>query len=123
MCKGVLIWFVNEEKSYEFNLELYYNCINFLRSIPDRYLEKLSESNILTKGEGKSIVEKHTSWLAKALSEIDNFVPQPTYFTGWWSRLKQAESAVTTWNTGVDLNLLQFIANKSVHFKDSLVRF
>lgn len=67
------------------------------------------------------IVEQFTAKLAEALQRVDDYVPQSTYFTGRWSQLKQADSAVTTWDTGVDTSLLKFIASKSVQSPEELV--
>lgn len=109
-------WGHNELDDPTFTNPLLYKIIHNRPSVPDSYLEKLSELNVLSKEEGKSIVEDHTTWLANALRQTDNYLPEPTYFTGWWSRIKQADSAVTTWNTGVDTSLLQFFGNRSVQF-------
>ena len=71
--------------------------------------------------EGETIVEEHTKKLAKALQEVDQYVPTPTYFTGRWALLKQAESVVTSWDTGFDTEILQFIGKRSVQYPDELV--
>lgn len=67
------------------------------------------------------VIDKHTEWLAKSLKQVDDYVPQPTYFTHRWTGMQQAQAALTTWNTGVDLDLLKFVASKSINFKDDLV--
>lgn len=78
-------------------------------------------AKVLSLEQANTIVERHTAKLAEALQRVDDYVPQPSYFTGRWSQLKQADSAVTTWDTGMDTSLLQFIANKSVQCPDELV--
>lgn len=112
-------WGHNELDDPTFTNPQLYKIIHNRPSIPDAYLEKLSKSNFLTKEEGQAIVNDHTSWLTNALRQADAYHPDATYFTGWWSRIKQADSAVTTWNTGVNSNLLQFVANRSVQFQDN----
>lgn len=93
-----------------------------LRSVPDRYLEKLVKSNVLSMEKVKNIVKNQNVWLNQALKQVDNYIPQPVYFAGLWSGIQQADASVTQWHTGVDLNLLKFIALKSVHVDDDSVR-
>lgn len=85
-------------------------------------MNKLIESNVLSTNKVKNIIDNYNSQLNQSLNEMDNFIPQPTYFEGLWTGIKQAEASVTEWDTGVDLNLLKFIAEKSVHIKDNVVR-
>lgn len=46
---------------------------------------------------------------------------QPTYFQRQWTSLEQAGAAVTAWDTGVDVQLLRHIANKSVAYPEGFV--
>lgn len=85
-------------------------------------MNKLIENNVLSTNKVKNIIDNYNSQLNQSLNEMDNFIPQPTYFEGLWTGIKQAEASVTEWDTGVDLNLLKFIAEKSVHIKDNVVR-
>lgn len=85
-------------------------------------MNKLIESNVLSTNKVKNIIDNYNSQLNQSLNEMDNFIPQPTYFEGLWTGIKQVEASVTEWDTGVDLNLLKFIAEKSVHIKDNVVR-
>lgn len=85
-------------------------------------MNKLIENNVLSTNKVKNIIDNYNSQLNQSLNEMDNFILQPTYFAGLWSGIKQAEASVTEWDTGVDLNLLKFIAEKSVYIKDDLVR-
>lgn len=85
-------------------------------------MNKLIESNVLSTNKVKNIIDNYNSQLNQSLNEMDNFILQPTYFEGLWTGIKQAEASVTEWDTGVDLNLLKFIAEKSVHIKDNVVR-
>lgn len=97
--------------------------IYYSRSVPDQYQEQLETLNVIKKEECETIKTKHTSWLNDALKQTDNFVPQPTYFTHRWSGFSQAKSTLTSWDTGVDLDLLRFIIRKSVTLKDDVVIF
>ncbi|XP_008214961.1 probable 2-oxoglutarate dehydrogenase E1 component DHKTD1 homolog, mitochondrial isoform X1 [Nasonia vitripennis] len=114
-------WGHNELDDPTFTNPLTYKIIHNRRSIPDRYLDELINAKVLSQEQANMIVEQFTEKLAEALRRVDDYVPQATYFTGRWSQLKQADSAVTTWDTGVDTNLLQLIANKSVQSPEELV--
>ncbi|XP_076639220.1 putative 2-oxoadipate dehydrogenase complex component E1 homolog [Colletes latitarsis] len=95
-----------------------YKIINNRPSVPDRYLEELVKSNVLSTEMAKNIVDTHNAWLNQALKQVDNYTPQPSYFAGLWSEMRQADASVTQWDTGIDLNLLRFVASKSVHVDD-----
>lgn len=92
------------------------------RSVPNRYLEKLVKANVFSAEEAKNTVQEHNDWLNQALKEVDNYIPQPAYFAGLWKGIQQADASVTQWDTGVDINLLRFIAEKSVCTDDDSVR-
>ncbi|XP_054014443.1 probable 2-oxoglutarate dehydrogenase E1 component DHKTD1 homolog, mitochondrial [Hylaeus anthracinus] len=112
-------WGHNELDDPVFTNPLIYKIINNRpKSVPDRYVEKLIKSNVLSMEKAKDIVKNHKAWLNRALKQVDNYIPQPAYFAGLWSEMQQADATVTQWDTGVDLNLLKFIALKSVHAED-----
>ena len=60
--------------------------------------------------------------LNESLKKVDDYKPEVNYYTGSWSLLKQASSQITTWDTGVDLNLLRFVGSKSVSYPQNFVR-
>ncbi|XP_076179560.1 putative 2-oxoadipate dehydrogenase complex component E1 homolog isoform X2 [Ptiloglossa arizonensis] len=111
-------WGHNELDDPSFTNPIIYKIINNRPSVPDRYLEKLVKSNVLSMEKVKNIVKNQNVWLNQALKQVDNYIPQPVYFAGLWSGIQQADASVTQWHTGVDLNLLKFIALKSVHVDD-----
>lgn len=81
-------------------------------------MERLSNSKILTTDEAQAIVSEYTAWLGESLKQVDNYVPEPMYFGGRWSEMTQASASVSKWDTGVDSDLLKFIANKSVQCEE-----
>lgn len=111
-----------------FNVDLSENSyrVNFssqFRSVPDRYVEKLIDANVLTRESARDTVDGYTAWLNRILKEPAEDVPlQPEYFAGRWTGIKQAETNVTQWNTGVELGLLEFVGKKSVEVPADLVR-
>ena len=76
----------------------------------------------MKKEESETVIERHTNWLADCLRQVDDYVPPPTYFTHRWTGMQQAPAALTTWDTGVDLELLKYVISKSVDVRDDLVR-
>ncbi|XP_033198783.2 2-oxoadipate dehydrogenase complex component E1 [Bombus vancouverensis nearcticus] len=114
-------WGHNELDDPAFTNPVIYKIIHSRPSVPDRYLDKLVKNNVLPMEKAKNIIEDHKAKLNQGLNEADNYVPQPTYFAGLWSEIQQADASVTQWDTGVDLSLLRFIAEKSVHIDDDSI--
>nr|XP_003706992.1 PREDICTED: probable 2-oxoglutarate dehydrogenase E1 component DHKTD1 homolog, mitochondrial isoform X1 [Megachile rotundata] len=112
-------WGHNELDDPTFTNPLIYKIIHNRPTIPDQYAKKLAETNVLSAEKAKSIVENYSARLDQALKEVDTYIPQPVHFTGLWSGMRQADASITEWDTGVDLNLLNFIAKKSVHVHDN----
>ncbi|XP_043274432.1 probable 2-oxoglutarate dehydrogenase E1 component DHKTD1, mitochondrial isoform X2 [Venturia canescens] len=113
-------WGHNELDDPTFTNPVMYNIIQNRKSIPDVYRENLESSGVLKKEDSELLVEKHTGWLADSLRQVDGYIPQPSYFTHRWMGIEQAPAAVTTWDTGVNLDLLRFVTNKSVNLKNDL---
>ncbi|XP_078039369.1 putative 2-oxoadipate dehydrogenase complex component E1 homolog [Augochlora pura] len=112
-------WGHNELDDPTFTNPVLYKIIQNRSSVPDRYLDKLVKSNIFTLEEAKYENDTHFAWLNQALKKVDAYVPESAYFAGLWKGMKQAEASVTQWDTGVDLTLLKFIAEKSVCVDDN----
>ncbi|KAL6421416.1 hypothetical protein ACFW04_014201 [Cataglyphis niger] len=109
-------WGHNELDDPMITNPLIYKIIQNRPSIPDRYVEKLINANVLSQKSVKNIIENHTALLNKALKESEDVSRHLTtsYLTGRWTGIKQAEANITRWDTGVDLRLLQFLGKKSV---------
>ncbi|XP_034952353.1 probable 2-oxoglutarate dehydrogenase E1 component DHKTD1 homolog, mitochondrial [Chelonus insularis] len=112
-------WGHNEMDEPSLTNPLMYKIINDRRSVPDRYREKLESRYIVNKQENEQIISEYHASLINALKQVDNYIPQPSYFTHQWEGFQQAQSTLTTWDTGVDLSLLHYIINKSVTLKDN----
>lgn len=52
---------------------------------------------------------------------ISLFIFQEEYLKGKWSGYSQAPNAITTWNTGVETDLLEYIGQKSVSVPENFV--
>lgn len=81
-------------------------------------------SNILTRESVKNISENHATWLNKALKESAKDASRESLdmYLGRWTGIKQAEDNVTQWDTGVELDLLKYVGNKSVQVPPNFVR-
>lgn len=113
-------WGHNELDDPTFTNPKIYKIIQNRPTVPDRYVEKLIDSNIFTKTEKENIVKKHHTWLSEALKQVENYIPDATYFSGRWTGMKQAEHSITKWDTGIDVGLLRFIGERSVHVNADL---
>lgn len=109
-------WGHNELDDPTITNPLMYKIIQNRESTPDRYAKKLIDANILTEETVKNIVESHIAWLNETLKESSNDISRQseTFLAGKWSKIKQAEANITQWDTGVELDLLQFVGKKSV---------
>jgi len=87
-------------------------------------VEKLVDLNILTQESVENIIENHTAWLNKTLKESSKDMPEQStsYLTGRWTEIKQAEANITQWDTGVELDLLRYVGEKSVQVPPNFVR-
>ncbi|CAB0042891.1 unnamed protein product [Trichogramma brassicae] len=113
-------WGHTEQDDPTYTNPLVYNMIiNNRPSIPDRYVKRLIESKVLSDEEATEMVREHTSKLNEGLKRADDYVPEDTSFRGRWSKLKRAGASVTTWDTGVDLDLLRYIGKKSVEYPET----
>uniref|UniRef100_A0A0C9RMD5 CG1544 protein n=1 Tax=Fopius arisanus TaxID=64838 RepID=A0A0C9RMD5_9HYME len=113
-------WGHNELDDPTFTNPILYKLIHNRKSVPDLYRAKLEDSGLYTKDQTEEIISKHTTVLANALKQVDNYVPQPSYFTHRWAGFQQAQSSLTSWDTGVDLELLKYVIKKSVTVEEGL---
>lgn len=68
----------------------------------------------MTQEEVSEIKASYYAKLNDHLSNTTHYSPPATNLQAHWQGLVQPEARITTWNTGVPLDLLQFIGMKSV---------
>ncbi|XP_018378530.1 PREDICTED: probable 2-oxoglutarate dehydrogenase E1 component DHKTD1, mitochondrial isoform X2 [Trachymyrmex cornetzi] len=108
-------WGHNELDDPTITNPLMYKIIQNRASVPDRYAEKLVDVNIFTRKNVENIIDSHITWLNKTLKESSKDASRPsTVYAGRWAKMKQAEANITRWDTGVELDLLHFVGEKSV---------
>lgn len=91
-----------------------YKNIHTRVTVPDQYADSLMEARLLSLPQVESIQEARYRWLNSQLAEADTVVPKANHLEGSWAGLQQAPAAVTSWDTGVDMQLLKFIGGRSV---------
>ncbi len=92
------------------------------RSIPDTYCDNLINKGVLKDSVLKQHLSSHDKLLNDHLNQLETYVPQPSYLQKQWNGLIQAQEEITTWDTGVDIPLLQYIGVKSVQYPNDFVR-
>lgn len=90
--------------------------------MPDKYAEEMVTQGVISEEMVDEIVTSHTSWLSLHLKVAEKYVPEDLYFKKQWEGISQAEAVITTWDTGLDTNLLAEIGKKSVTYPRSFVR-
>lgn len=90
------------------------------KSIPDTYAEHLIASGLLTQEEVSDIKASYYTKLNDHLTNAAQYSPPVTNLQAHWQGLVQPEACITTWDTGVPLDLLRFIGVKSVEVPEEL---
>ncbi|OBS71972.1 hypothetical protein A6R68_13454 [Neotoma lepida] len=113
-------WGHNELDEPFFTNPVMYKIIRARKSIPDTYAEHLIASGLMTQEEVSDIKTFYYTKLNDHLTNVAHYNPPATNLQAHWQGLVQPEACITTWNTGVPLELLQFIGVKSVEVPEEL---
>ncbi|KAI0220198.1 putative 2-oxoglutarate dehydrogenase E1 component DHKTD1, mitochondrial [Lamellibrachia satsuma] len=107
-------WGHNEMDEPAFTQPLMYRTIRTRSSIPDRYADKLQKDGVCDLDTLTQAVTQWNAELQDNLKQVDTYVPQVSYLKKHWQGLQYATHSISTWDTGLDSHLLQFIGAKSV---------
>ncbi|CAH1993411.1 unnamed protein product [Acanthoscelides obtectus] len=110
------LWGHNELDDPTFTNPALYNVIRSKKTVPQMYADKLINEGIVSEDICKNTVESHRAWLNDELKAAETYKPEDLHFKNNWDGYSQAEDAVTTWDTGVDTDLLTFVGSKSVQY-------
>ncbi|KAK1166975.1 putative 2-oxoglutarate dehydrogenase E1 component DHKTD1, mitochondrial [Acipenser oxyrinchus oxyrinchus] len=113
-------WGHNELDEPFFTNPAMYKIIRSRKSIPDSYADCLVAEGLLTEQE---ISEIKTSYYAKMNEHLTNmtlYSPPPTNLQGHWRELVEPQAKITTWDTGLSTDLLQFVGAKSVFIPEDI---
>ncbi|XP_028933578.1 probable 2-oxoglutarate dehydrogenase E1 component DHKTD1, mitochondrial [Ornithorhynchus anatinus] len=107
-------WGHNELDEPFFTNPAMYKIIRSRKSIPDTYAEHLIAHGLMTQEE---VAELKTSYYAKLNDHLTNmtlYSPPATNLQAHWRGLVEPSARITTWDTGMPTDLLQFVGVKSV---------
>ncbi|KAI8505674.1 putative 2-oxoglutarate dehydrogenase E1 component DHKTD1, mitochondrial, partial [Branchiostoma belcheri] len=117
-------WGHNELDDPSFTQPVMYKVIrgryDMGKSVPDVYAEQLVNDGLLTKEDVAKISADCMAKLGDHFSKLESFPPQARHLQKQWTGLVQASSQITTWDTGVDANLLKYVGAKSVEVPSDL---
>ncbi|XP_028018726.2 2-oxoadipate dehydrogenase complex component E1 isoform X2 [Balaenoptera acutorostrata] len=113
-------WGHNELDEPFFTNPVMYQIIRARKSIPDTYAEYLMANGLMTQEEVSEIKASYYAKLNGHLTNMAHYSPPATNLQAHWQGLVQPEACITTWNTGVPLDLLRFIGRKSVEVPEEL---
>ena len=77
-------------------------------------------NGLMTQEEVSEIKASYYAKLNGHLTNMAHYSPPATNLQAHWQGLVQPEACITTWNTGVPLDLLRFIGRKSVEVPEEL---
>ncbi|CAG9863171.1 unnamed protein product [Phyllotreta striolata] len=107
-------WGHNELDDPSFTNPALYNIIRSKKTVPDSYVEKLVKENVMSNDDAEKIEQNHERWLNDELKASENYNPPDVYFKKQWDGFSQAGEVITTWDTGIDMDLMTFVGTKSV---------
>nr|CAH0103087.1 unnamed protein product [Daphnia galeata] len=114
-------WGHNEMDEPTFTNPVMYSAINSRScSIPEAYYKKLVEEGVMDQEAYQMLLANHTNQMSLAFKEADSYSPAatPTYSQVGEEQsksLKTATEDVTSWDTGVDLDVLRWVGARTVH--------
>ncbi|XP_076441946.1 2-oxoadipate dehydrogenase complex component E1-like [Babylonia areolata] len=112
-------WGHNEMDDPSFTQPVMYQIIRGRGNIPDAYAQQLLSGGLCEQSELDTAVQQWTSELADQLTKADTHVPQVAHLGKQWAGHVQAsDSSVSSWDTGVPLDVLKFVGSKSVQVPD-----
>ncbi|MEQ2194693.1 putative 2-oxoglutarate dehydrogenase E1 component DHKTD1, mitochondrial, partial [Xenoophorus captivus] len=113
-------WGHNELDEPFFTNPAMYKIIRSRQSVPDSYSDQLISEGQMTEAERAEIKSSYYGMLNDKLSGMTLYSPPPTNLQGRWGDLVEPQARVTTWDTGVPAQLLQFIGAKSVDIPEQI---
>ncbi|XP_069483890.1 2-oxoadipate dehydrogenase complex component E1 [Ambystoma mexicanum] len=107
-------WGHNELDEPFFTNPAMYKIIRSRKSIPDTYADRLIAERLMAEVEVSEIKTNHFSKMNDHLANMTLYSPPATNLQAHWSNMVEPGPRITTWDTGVSVDLLKFIGAKSV---------
>lgn len=114
-------WGHNELDDPTFTNPGIYKIIHSRKSVPDLYAERLLQENVVTPDDIQQCIASHTQYLNSELEKTKDYQPTPYYYQRSWQDIQPASSSITTWNTGVDYDILHYVGVQSVTYPEKFV--
>ncbi|XP_078315936.1 2-oxoadipate dehydrogenase complex component E1-like isoform X2 [Crassostrea virginica] len=95
-----------------------YKAVKGRESIPNLYAESIVSEGLCEQEKLDESVRNWNTYLTENMSMVDSFTPKRFDLLKQWSQLEQPGDVVTHWDTGVSVDLLKFIGQKSVTCPD-----
>lgn len=111
-------WGHNELDDPTFTNPAIYKIIHSRKTVPDSYCDKLICRNLVTSQDVENLKKEYYEKLNADLKN-ENFIPEESYFKNQWSEMTQGGQNLTTWDTGMDQNILRYIGIKTVEYPDT----
>ncbi|XP_022090977.1 probable 2-oxoglutarate dehydrogenase E1 component DHKTD1, mitochondrial isoform X2 [Acanthaster planci] len=108
----------NEVDDPSFTQPTMYSIIRSRTSVPDLYLKEVTEAGAVDQAEIDSELARNQEELNQCLKAAKTHEPEPTTLGKQWSSCVEAPAHITSWDTGVDMELLRFVAAKSVELPE-----
>ncbi|RXM27840.1 putative 2-oxoglutarate dehydrogenase E1 component DHKTD1, mitochondrial [Acipenser ruthenus] len=113
-------WGHNELDEPFFTNPAMYKIIRSRKSIPDSYADCLVAEGLLTEQEISEIKTSYYTKMNEHLTNMTLYSPPPTNLQGHWRELVEPQAKITTWDTGLSTDLLQFVGAKSVFIPEDI---
>ncbi|XP_067617256.1 probable 2-oxoadipate dehydrogenase complex component E1 homolog isoform X2 [Eurosta solidaginis] len=107
-------WGHNEMDDPTFTNPSIYQIIHNRKSVPDLYVDHLTREGVLSSEDAKAIRQTYWNYLDSELAESKAYAPQASYLKKQWTGLINATDQLTTWDTGLDYQILSYIGHQSI---------
>lgn len=77
--------------------------------------------NSIVSSDVDKIAENYTRHLVEQFDESSSYEPEAYYFKKQWQHIRRASTSITTWNTGIDYNILHYVGTQSVSYPKNFV--
>ncbi|XP_061173979.1 2-oxoadipate dehydrogenase complex component E1-like [Saccostrea echinata] len=108
----------NELDDPSFTQPAMYKAVRGRDSIPNQYASLLVSQGLCEQETLNESVKAWNATLSEHMSQVESYTPQRFDLQKQWSEMVQPGDIITHWDTGVSIDLLKFIGQKSVTCSD-----
>ncbi|KAL3874391.1 hypothetical protein ACJMK2_037417 [Sinanodonta woodiana] len=111
----------NELDDPLFTQPVMYQVIQNRKSIPDMYANRVTKEGLCSQDDLSKTTSDWNSVLSDNLKSVDTYQVENYHLKRHWLGLSQASDNITTWDTGVPVDLLKFVGAKSVSLPGKMI--